>query len=62
MFYQGDLQSGIGQAMQEAKLVGCFVTGTYLLHQFGTVLTGVFHQMVVKSLSSGRMIFFKKDL
>ncbi|KAH6716354.1 hypothetical protein BKA61DRAFT_548341 [Leptodontidium sp. MPI-SDFR-AT-0119] len=26
MFYQGDLQSGIGQAMQEAKLVGCFVT------------------------------------
>ena len=27
MFYEGDLQSGIGLAMQEAKLVGCFVTG-----------------------------------
>merc|ERR1712093_369250 len=26
MFYEGDLQSGIGLAMQEAKLVGCFVT------------------------------------
>ncbi|KAH7333451.1 hypothetical protein BKA65DRAFT_527598 [Rhexocercosporidium sp. MPI-PUGE-AT-0058] len=26
MFYEGDLQSGIGKAMQEAKLVGCFVT------------------------------------
>ncbi|PVH70170.1 hypothetical protein DL98DRAFT_521780 [Cadophora sp. DSE1049] len=26
MFYGGDLQSGIGLAMQEAKLVGCFVT------------------------------------
>ncbi|KAK0111271.1 hypothetical protein ONS95_001643 [Cadophora gregata] len=26
MFYERDLQSGIGLAMQEAKLVGCFVT------------------------------------
>ncbi|KAK2629708.1 hypothetical protein QTJ16_000528 [Diplocarpon rosae] len=26
MFYQGDLQGGIGKAVQEAKLVGCFVT------------------------------------
>ncbi|KAI6711033.1 hypothetical protein JHW43_006462 [Diplocarpon mali] len=26
MFYQGNLQSGIGKAVQEAKLVGCFVT------------------------------------
>ncbi|KAL2065425.1 hypothetical protein VTL71DRAFT_3095 [Oculimacula yallundae] len=26
MFYQGDLQSGINQAMQTSKLVGCFVT------------------------------------
>jgi hypothetical protein len=27
MFYQGDLQSGISKAVQEAKLVACFVTG-----------------------------------
>ncbi len=27
MFYEGDLQSGIAKAVQEAKLVGCFVTG-----------------------------------
>ncbi|CZS98235.1 related to UBX7 UBX (ubiquitin regulatory X) domain-containing protein [Rhynchosporium agropyri] len=26
MFYEGDLQSGIGKALQESKLVGCFVT------------------------------------
>lgn len=29
MFYAGDLQSGIGQALQESKLVACFVTGIY---------------------------------
>jgi hypothetical protein len=28
MFYEGDLQSGISKAVQEAKLVACFVTGT----------------------------------
>jgi hypothetical protein len=28
MFYQGDLQSGIAKALQESKLVACFVTGT----------------------------------
>jgi hypothetical protein len=27
MFYEGDLQSGISQALQESKLVACFVTG-----------------------------------
>jgi hypothetical protein len=27
MFYQGDLQSGISKAVQEAKLVACFVAG-----------------------------------
>ena len=27
MFYQGDLQSGISKAVQESKLVACFVTG-----------------------------------
>jgi hypothetical protein len=27
MFYEGDLQSGIGKAIQESKLVACFVTG-----------------------------------
>lgn len=26
MFYEGDLQSGIGKAVQESKLVACFVT------------------------------------
>lgn len=30
MFYDGDLQSGIAKAVQESKLVLCFVTGTYL--------------------------------
>jgi hypothetical protein len=29
MFYDGDLQSGIGKAVQEAKLVACFVTGWF---------------------------------
>jgi len=27
MFYEGDLQSGIAKAVQESKLVVCFVTG-----------------------------------
>jgi hypothetical protein len=27
MFYEGNLQSGIGKAVQESKLVACFVTG-----------------------------------
>ena len=27
MFYDGDLQSGITKAVQESKLVACFVTG-----------------------------------
>jgi hypothetical protein len=27
MFYEGDLQSGIDKAIQESKLVACFVTG-----------------------------------
>lgn len=27
MFYEGDLQSGIALAMQQAKMVLCFVTG-----------------------------------
>ena len=31
MFYDGDLQSGIGKAVQEAKLVACFVTGWFYL-------------------------------
>jgi hypothetical protein len=29
MFYEGDLQSGIAKAVQESKLVACFVTGNY---------------------------------
>jgi hypothetical protein len=27
MFYEGDLQSGISKAMQESRLVACFLTG-----------------------------------
>jgi hypothetical protein len=27
MFYEGDLQSGINKALQESKLVACFVAG-----------------------------------
>lgn len=27
MFYDGDLQSGISKALQESKLVTCFVAG-----------------------------------
>lgn len=30
MFYDGDLQSGITKAVQESKLVACFVTGISL--------------------------------
>jgi hypothetical protein len=30
MFFQGTLQEGINTALQEAKLVVCFVTGTAL--------------------------------
>ena len=30
MFFQGTLQEGINTALQEAKLVVCFVTGTVL--------------------------------
>ncbi len=30
MFFQGSLQEGINTALQEAKLVVCFVTGPYL--------------------------------
>ncbi len=34
MFYGGDLQSGISIALQESKLVACFITGERLyLHQ-----------------------------
>jgi hypothetical protein len=32
MFYEGDLQSGIAKAVQESKLVACFVTGNYPSH------------------------------
>jgi hypothetical protein len=32
MFYEGDLQSGISKAVQEAKLVACFVTGETSSH------------------------------
>jgi hypothetical protein len=32
MFYEGDLQSGISKAVQEAKLVACFVTGEAFSH------------------------------
>jgi hypothetical protein len=32
MFYEGDLQSGIIKAVQESKLVACFVTGIYPPH------------------------------
>ena len=32
MFYEGDLQSGISKAVQEAKLVACFVTGEASAH------------------------------
>lgn len=29
MFYQGDLQSGINEAVREVKQVVCFITGPY---------------------------------
>ena len=32
MFYEGDLQSGIAKAVQESKLVACFVTGNQTSH------------------------------
>jgi len=32
MFYQGDLQSGISEAVREAKLVACFVTGIVIFY------------------------------
>ena len=38
MFYEGDLQSGIGKAVQESKLVACFVTGTFRIRDFGEFL------------------------
>ena len=28
MFYEGDLQSGIAKAIQEARLLACFLTGS----------------------------------
>lgn len=31
MFFEGDLQSGISKALEEHKLVACFVTGNYSL-------------------------------
>lgn len=31
MFYTGDLQSGISEAVQASKMVACFVTGTISL-------------------------------
>lgn len=36
MFFQGSLQEGISTALQEAKLVVCFVTGAYFDPDYAT--------------------------
>jgi len=34
MFYEGTLQSGIGQAIQQQKLVACFIRGTHATYTY----------------------------
>lgn len=63
MFFQGTLQEGINTALQETKLVVCFVTGVYsstLRHctvTLKTVTDSNHHKMERLKASSGRMSF-----
>jgi len=63
MFYQGDLQSGISKAVQEAKLVACFVAGKYPSYITAPGwCTDMCLQMMAGRVSCGKMIFSKKKL
>jgi hypothetical protein len=62
MFYQGDLQSGISAAVQQSKLVTCFVRGDHSdkpPHQSSTKANVC--QMTKKRVQSGRMTFYKRQ-
>jgi hypothetical protein len=61
MFYDGDLQSGIGKAVQEAKLVACFVTSWFYpmsRRQHWPVLTMCL-QMTARKVNFGKTTFYK---
>ncbi|RYP26833.1 hypothetical protein DL768_011551 [Monosporascus sp. mg162] len=53
MFFQGSLQEGINTALQEAKLVVCFVTGTYILTQPNALKSSLESQAVALRLRAG---------
>ena len=64
MFYDGDLQSGIGKAVREAKLVACFVPGWFystkhLCHDASDGLLTMCLQMTARKVNFGRTNFYK---
>jgi hypothetical protein len=63
MFYQGDLQSGINAAVQQSKLVACFVGGELSDKAASLIVTKAnMCQITKKKVQSGRMIFYKRQL
>lgn len=40
IFYEGTLQSGIGQAIQQQKLVACFIRGKHATTSFQSTTNG----------------------
>jgi hypothetical protein len=63
MFFQGDLQSGISKAVQEAKLVACFVTGRDTSEVAAPPFASdMCLQIMAKRANYGKMNFCKRKL
>lgn len=54
MFYEGDLHSGIAKALQESKLVACFVTGMNSTKQRELPMLTACFKILVKRANYGK--------